>query len=200
MMQANRCEVEINAILSAWKERRGSGILALDGMCGSGKTTLSERISERTGFSVIHMDDYYLPFSQRKKNWREIPAGNMDLIRLKKEVITPFQNHQWIQTRRYLCRSEQYIEEIIPPADGLIVEGTYSCHPVLKDAYTMCVFLEISEKIQRKRILEREGKRSSNFFKIWIPMETNYFQTLAVRSHMDLCLNTESGETEDDEK
>ena len=36
-------------------------LLVIDGKCGSGKTTLSERLCERYGCSVFHIDDFYLP-------------------------------------------------------------------------------------------------------------------------------------------
>ena len=97
MKQSTGNEDKINSILRVWKERGGAGILALDGMCGAGKTTLAGLLSEKTGCPVVHMDDYYLPFSRRAENWREIPAGNMDLLRLKSEVIDPFQRHEPIR-------------------------------------------------------------------------------------------------------
>ena len=191
MKQSTGNEDKINSILRVWKERGGAGILALDGMCGAGKTTLAGLLSEKTGCPVVHMDDYYLPFSRRAENWREIPAGNMDLLRLKSEVIDPFQRHEPIRTMRFQCRTEQYVSECIPPSEGLILEGTYSCHPILRDDYALRVFLEISGKTQRERILVREKENSSNFFQIWIPMEMNYFQSCEVKSHTDLCLHTE---------
>ena len=103
----------------------------------------------------------------------------------------PFQRHEPIRTMRFQCRTEQYVSECIPPSEGLILEGTYSCHPILRDDYALRVFLEISGKTQRERILVREKENSSNFFQIWIPMEMNYFQSCEVKSHADLCLHTE---------
>ena len=72
MKQSTGNEDKVNSILRVWKERGGAGILALDGMCGAGKTTLAGLLSEKTGCPVVHMDDYYLPFSRRAENWREI--------------------------------------------------------------------------------------------------------------------------------
>ena len=75
MKQSTGNEDKINSILRVWKERGDAGILALDGMCGAGKTTLAGLLSEKTGCPVVHMDDYYLPFSRRAENWREIKCN-----------------------------------------------------------------------------------------------------------------------------
>ena len=40
-------------------------VLALDGFCASGKTTLAALIAERYGARVIHTDDFYLPRDMR---------------------------------------------------------------------------------------------------------------------------------------
>ena len=33
-------------------------LIAIDGMCGSGKTTLARKISEKTGIPCFHLDDF----------------------------------------------------------------------------------------------------------------------------------------------
>ena len=40
-------------------------ILAIDGRCGAGKTTLAHWIQENTGCNVVSVDDFYLPLAQR---------------------------------------------------------------------------------------------------------------------------------------
>ena len=36
-------------------------ILAIDGRCASGKTTLAGELQKRQACNVIHLDDFYLP-------------------------------------------------------------------------------------------------------------------------------------------
>ena len=57
-------------------------LVSIDGPCGSGKTTLSEKLCLDFGWQIIHMDDYYLPWKRRADDWQERVAGNMDLLRI----------------------------------------------------------------------------------------------------------------------
>ena len=40
-------------------------LLAIDGRCAAGKTTLTTELAEQWDCNVIHMDDFYLPFRDR---------------------------------------------------------------------------------------------------------------------------------------
>lgn len=65
-------------------------LIALDGRCGSGKTTLAAQLAEHfPGSLTIHTDDYYLPPAQRVPGWETLPCANMDLKRLRAEVLNP---------------------------------------------------------------------------------------------------------------
>lgn len=64
-------------------------VLAIDGRCGSGKTTLAALLAQTLPCRVVHMDDFYLPFAARRPDWRTTPLGNMDLGRLRREVLEP---------------------------------------------------------------------------------------------------------------
>ena len=78
----------IASLLEAHPER--PVLIALDGRCGSGKTTLAAQLAEQfPGSAVFHTDDYYLPPAQRIPNWAETPCANMDLTRLREEVLVP---------------------------------------------------------------------------------------------------------------
>ena len=44
-------------------------VIAIDGRCGSGKTSLANLIDNIFSCNILHMDDFYLPIEQREKNW-----------------------------------------------------------------------------------------------------------------------------------
>ena len=45
-------------------------VLALDGRCGSGKTTLANRLAAQLpGCTLLRTDDFYLPPAQRSPDW-----------------------------------------------------------------------------------------------------------------------------------
>ena len=59
-------------------------ILAIDGRCASGKTTLAAKIQEKTRCGVIHMDDFFLRPEQRTKERLSQAGGNIYWERIKK--------------------------------------------------------------------------------------------------------------------
>ena len=90
-MTSNSLTPIINSITALLSTAAGRPILiALDGRCGSGKTTLAAQLAQQFPQSItVHTDDFYLPPASRVANWEQIPCANMDLERLRTQVLTP---------------------------------------------------------------------------------------------------------------
>ena len=162
-------------------------LIAIDGRCGSGKTTLGEALAKRLHASLIHMDDFYLQEYQRTQERYNEPGGNVDRERFKKEVLEPLKEHQDVLYRPFDCSTMSISEGTVYPYKPInIIEGSYSCHPELIDAYGITVFLDIDEPLRLKRIEERNGKEALNMFiKKWIPLEEKYFSSFDIQNHCD---------------
>ena len=180
----------IASLLEAHLER--PVLIALDGRCGSGKTTLAVQLAEQfPGSAVFHTDDYYLPPAQRIPNWAETPCANMDLTRLREEVLVPAQAGAAVRSRAYSCREGAYLpEQCVPPAPLYILEGSYSHHPILAGFYDLKVFITCSKKEQARRLQAREGERYENFVRRWIPLEEAYFAQCRIEALADLLWDT----------
>lgn len=50
----------------------GPALLAIDGRCGSGKTTLADWLAQQLGYRVVHIDDFYLPPAKRCEGWQRL--------------------------------------------------------------------------------------------------------------------------------
>ena len=77
-------EQMVSAVLQAVQalpQSRQPLIVALDGRCASGKTTLAALLQQRTGCSVVHMDHFFLRPEQRTRERLEQPGGNVDYER-----------------------------------------------------------------------------------------------------------------------
>ena len=64
-------------------------IVAIDGMCGSGKSTVAGKLQEYFGCSLFHMDDFFLQPHQRTSQRLDAPGGNVDYERFQAEVLIP---------------------------------------------------------------------------------------------------------------
>ena len=67
-------------------------IVAIDGKCTSGKTTLASQLAEVYDCNVFHMDDFFLRPEQRTpERFAEI-GGNVDYERFREEVLLPLKS------------------------------------------------------------------------------------------------------------
>lgn len=172
-------------------QRKDPAVVAIDGRCGSGKTYLSGLIGKLFPCNICHMDDFYLPLGQRKKNWMEIPGGNMDLKRFLIEVLRPIRTGQQAVYRPYSCRKNDMGEAVRMPLRKLtVVEGSYSRHPILAAEYDLTIFLTCSREEQRKRLQIRENDYFSVFEELWIPLEENYLQHYSIETGSHLIVDT----------
>ena len=195
-MTSNSLTPIINSITALLSTAAGRPILiALDGRCGSGKTTLAAQLAERfPGSRTIHTDDYYLPPAQRVPGGETLPCANMDLKRLRAEVLNPARAGQPFSYLAYSCREGAYLPPVsCQPARLVIVEGSYSHHPALADCYDLRVFVTCSKAEQTRRLQTREGARYPAFAQRWIPLEEGYFAKYSIEKSADLILDPEKG-------
>ena len=101
----------LSALLSAALAQKPTRplVLALDGRCGSGKTTLANGLAAQLpGCTLLRTDDFYLPPAQRIPDWAHTPCANMDLTRLRDEALRPAYAGQPVAYRAYSCRPVPY--------------------------------------------------------------------------------------------
>ena len=167
-------------------------LVALDGRCGSGKTTLAAQLARQFPQSItVHTDDFYLPPASRVANWEQIPCANMDLERLRAQVLTPARAGQAIPYRAYSCRAGAYLpEQCFAPQPLVIVEGSYSHHPLLRPYETLRVFVTCTKAEQTRRLQAREGARYADFAARWVPLEEGYFAQYGIAESADFVVET----------
>ena len=65
-------------------------LVAVEGRCASGKTTLASVLQDLAGWSVFHMDDFFLQPWQRTELRMQTAGGNVDYERFladRKSVV-----------------------------------------------------------------------------------------------------------------
>lgn len=180
-------------VLAIWKQLilRGRIIVAIDGRCGSGKTTLAARLQKDLRCAVYHMDDFFPRPEQRTEERLSQPGENVDHERFLEEVLLPLHGTQPVTYRPFLCAQQQLGSPITEEPNRLtIVEGAYACHPELWGHYDLRVFLTIDSEDQMRRIEKRNGpEKVKQFRDRWIPFEEKYFKAFGVQTRCDMCIS-----------
>ena len=159
-------------------------LIVIDGLCGSGKTTLANELSALLQAPVIHMDDFFLPFALRTTQRLSQPGGNVDYERFEEEVLSRIGCDAAFTYGKFDC-SEGTLTPAECPAAGLrIVEGTYSMHPrfmsVWQERGALTVFASVPREEQLRRLALRNPRLLERFRTEWIPMENRYFSVFGV--------------------
>ena len=166
-------------------------IVAIDGRCGSGKTTLAAALQRQLHCSVFHMDDFFLRPEQRTEERLAVPGENVDHERFLEEVLLPLRSGQPVTYRPFSCAQQQLGSPVTTePGQLTIVEGAYACHPDLWAYYDLRVFLTVDPETQMQRILRRSGpEKAQQFRSRWIPLEEKYFKAFDVQARCDMCID-----------
>lgn len=151
-------------------------LVAIDGRSAAGKTTLAEQLEEELGCTVIHMDDFFLRPEQRTAQRLEEPGGNVDYERFLEEVLLPLREGKTFSYAPFNCHTQGFKSSVqVEPERITVVEGSYSCHPAMRDYYDLRIFLSLDPEEQARRILLRNPDRAGMFLERWIPLEEKYF-------------------------
>lgn len=162
--------------------------LAIDGPCASGKTTLANEIFRDFSCTLIHMDDFFLPFAQR--GGQEEIGSNIDKNTLLHQVLTPLSQGESVIFSPFSCQTGAYLPEVqVDGRELVVLEGVYSLLPEFRDFFQIKVFLSASFETRKERLIQR-GSPWDAFEEIWIPRETLYFQEHRVADCCDFLLET----------
>lgn len=181
---------ELESVVQRLLAGKDRVVLALDGPCASGKTTLAKAFQERLGWTVVHMDDYFLRPEQRTPERYAVPGGNVDHERFLAEVLKPLSAGKPARVRPFDCKTMAFrTESLVEPGPVTLIEGAYACHPALWEYYDLRLFLQISSEEQSRRILQRNGpEQSAVFHSRWIPLEQAYFEAYRIPERCDYLL------------
>lgn len=158
-------------------------LLAIEGACATGKSTLAEDLAKHYECTLIRMDDFFLPIEKRGST-SEI-ASNIDKMRLIDEVFLPISRGNFHSYEPFLCREQKLGEAVIAKKHPLIIlEGVYCLCPEFRDYFHMKVLLKAPWELRKSRLISR-GSDFYQFAKEWIPREDLYFEKERVKQYCD---------------
>ena len=170
-------------------ERKDHVIVAIDGPCTSGKTTLAGKLGEIYDCNLFHMDAFFLRPEQRTPERFAEPGGNVDYERFREEVLLPLKTGNPFSYRPFDCKTFTFSElASVTPKKLTIIEGSYCNHPTFGNPYDLKIFLTITPDLQRQRVLQRPEFLHQRFFEEWIPMENRYFAEFQIADQCDVVI------------
>lgn len=162
-------------------------VIAIDGGCASGKTTLTSSLAETYECNVFHIDNFFLQPHQRTEARLNTVGGNVDYERFEEEVLVKLSTNESFSYAPYCCKTLDLLPPIyVEPLKLNIIEGVYSMHPNLIKYYDLKVFLEVPYQTQIERITKRNSKMLKRFMEEWIPLEETYFTEMRIKEKCDL--------------
>lgn len=162
-------------------------VIAIDGNCTAGKTTLAGVLEKEYDCNVFHMDDFFLRPEQRTAERYAQPGGNVDYERFREEVVLPLKAGKSFSYRPFSCKTFTLSDPVeVTPKKLNIVEGTYCLHPYFGDVYDLRLFLTVEPQLQRQRVYQRPQHVQERFFTDWIPMEKRYFDVFQIPECADM--------------
>ncbi len=171
---------------------RGRAVIAIDGNCASGKTTLANEIQQVFGGTVIHADSFFLPPFMRSDDRVSEPGGNFHYERFKSEVIDNLKSDMPFTYGVFNCRHGEITDIVTVDEQSLIIiEGSYCMHPKLEADYDLRIFCCTDLQTQIERIGKRNGEDALvNFTEKWIPLENRYFDVFGIPDTCHIISNT----------
>lgn len=165
-------------------------VIAIDGRAASGKTTMTQQLKEILDADVIQMDDFFLPLELRAEERFAAAGGNVHHERFAEEVLPHLSSAEPFSYRIFDCsRMDYHGKREIGAGKIRIVEGSYSCHPILGNYADVLVFSDVSPEEQMERIRRRNGDEMAEMFRTrWIPLEEAYFAEfeIAEKAHIKM--------------
>ena len=165
-------------------------IIAIDGMTGSGKTSLAQELSQEYNAPIFHADDFFLLPELRTEQRLNEPGGNIHYERMKEEVIEPLikgKINDIINYKPFNCKIQNFDKEKNNKIKEVnIVEGSYCLNPYFGKYYDLSIFLKINQKEQIERLTKRAPKMIDNFINKWIPLEKKYHDAFNLYEKCDI--------------
>lgn len=145
-------------------------LVAIDGVGGSGKTTLAEKLrKDLENCAIIQMDDFYSPRTKAA-----------DLYRLKRQVLLPLYHDRQAKYQVLEWKTNRLSDwHILNPGGIVIFEGVYSLEKSIRRYYDLKIWVDYPADLGFERGIARDIARdgvdnSDRWKNIWMPLEEKY--------------------------
>ena len=181
-------------------------VVAVDGGSGAGKTTIAEKLMRFTEIALVPLDDFYQTVIAESewpyKTVEQRLNGIFDWSRVRSEALEPLRAgrpgrwHAFDFTRglgkegTYSLKKE--VTEVAP-ASTILVEGSYSASPPLRDLIDLAVLVDVQNRRRHLRTAARgdDAEFPAKWHAIWDAVEAHYFQHVCLPESFDLVIRND---------
>lgn|SRR5690606_8481469 len=179
--QQSHLAAVLTAVQGAAPRCGGVGVVAIDGLSGSGKTELGLAVGAALGAPVVHMDHLY-------PGWDGL-AESVEI--LVEEVLAPLARGEVAAYRVWDWHQDGWNGRLeVPPSDLVVVEGCGSSVGPAGEYASLRVWLEAPLDARMRRALTRDGESFRTHWEQWAAQESAVFGRDGTRAKADLVLTT----------
>jgi uridine kinase len=160
-------------------------LIAIDGVGGSGKTSLAKYLQNKLkNCFIVQLDDFYSP---------KIKAS--DILRIKDQVILPLKNKKEGKFQIYDWKTDKLSDwQTIKPEGKIIIEGVYAMDKQIISYYDVKIWIEYPPELGFKRGVSRDitgdgVDNSEKWIKDWMPLEKQYIIDQNPKSKADYIID-----------
>ncbi len=189
------------SMLTARAAGRPRLVISIDGLGGSGKSTIGRALASVLQAAVVEGDDFYRTSAERSSPTfdRNAIGASVDWERLRSQVFVPAAAGAAVRYQRYDWDNDRLGDWVaVPATQPIIVEGVYVTRPELRDYVSTTLWVETERSARLARGLERDGEDARSLWvDEWMPAEDRYVAAIHPEAASDIVLDG-SGTVEHD--
>ena len=164
-------------------ENKDTILIAIDGVAGSGKTTLALKLAhDLLGSSVVHMDDLY-------DGWNN-PLSQKLTARVISQLLEPSRRQLPVNYQIFDWKLNRFTEfKVIPQSKYIILEGVGAAQREFRPYINKIIWIECDPNLGFNRVIARDGKKVEQEMIKFLIDQNNHFLTELSKNVADYTLN-----------
>ena len=158
-------------------------LIAIDGVAGSGKTTLALKLAhDLSGSSVVDMDDLY-------DGWNS-PLSQKLTARVIAQLLEPLSKQLPVSYQMFDWKLNRFTEfKTIPKSNYLILEGVGAAQREFRPYINKIIWVDCDPDLGFQRVIDRDGKQVEQEMIKFLIDQNNHFLTELSKNVADYTLN-----------